>query len=151
MDNERITKKIGILYWSNQKIIKKILPHPVIPGQVSAFVYLRQDTEIRQDELVAKIGVDKAIGTRIIKKLDESGHIRRRHNPKDRRVSLISLTDEGATAKEDILKIMTSLNKSLLKDFTGEEQETMHRLLNKMIANTQQMSYDISEKPDYKN
>lgn len=145
MENERISKKIGIIYWSNQKILKNILPDPLIPGQVTAFIHLTQETEIRQDELVSMIGVTKAIGTRVIKKLDKAGYIRRRHDPKDHRVSLLSLTDEGAAIKLDVMEIYNSLNKSLLKDFTSDEQETVHRLLNKMIANAQQMYLDMNE------
>jgi DNA-binding MarR family transcriptional regulator len=145
MEHERITKKIGILYWSNQKILRKILPHPVIPGQVAAFIHLTQDSEIRQDELVSKIGVDKAIGTRVIKKLDEAGYIRRRNDPEDRRVSLLSLTDDGAAMKRDIIEVLTSLNASLLKNFTDEERETIHTLLDRMITNTHQTFSAISE------
>ncbi|OPY42938.1 MAG: transcriptional regulator SlyA [Methanoregulaceae archaeon PtaU1.Bin066] len=145
METERITKKIGILYWSNQKILKKMLPQPVIPGQVAAFIYLTQDGEIRQDELVSKIGVDKAIGTRVIKKLDEGGYVRRRNDPEDRRVSLISLTNDGAAMKRDIIEVLTSLNRSLLKDFSEEEQETILRLLDRIIANTDQLFSGISE------
>ena len=145
MEHERITNKLGILYWSNQKILKKILPHPVIPGQVAAFIYLTQDAEIRQDELVSKIGVDKAIGTRVVKKLTEEGYVRRRNDPEDRRVSLLSLTDDGAAMKRDIIEVLTSLNKSLLKDFTDEEQETILSLLNRIIANTDRVLSDISE------
>jgi DNA-binding MarR family transcriptional regulator len=145
MENERITKKIGILYWSNQKILKKMLPQPVIPGQVAAFIYLTQDSAIRQDELVSKIGVDKAIGTRVIKKLDEGGYVRRRNDPEDRRVSLISLTNDGAAMKRDIVEVLTSLNRSILKDFTEEELETTHKILDRMIANTRQIFSAISE------
>jgi DNA-binding MarR family transcriptional regulator len=145
MENERITKKIGILYWSNQKIMKKMLPQPVIPGQVAAFIYLTQDSEIRQDELVSRIGVDKAIGTRVIKKLVEGGYVRRRNDPDDRRVTLISLTDDGAAMKRDIIGVLTTLNRSLLKDFSDEEQETIFRLLDRIIANTDQLFSGISE------
>lgn len=144
MERERITKKIGILYWSNQKIIKKMLPQPVIPGQVAAFIYLSSDAEIRQDELVSKIGVDKAIGTRVIKKLNENGYVRRRSDPQDLRVLLLSLTDEGAAMRRQIIEVLTSLNTSLMEGFTEEEQETVLRFLDRIIANTDQILSDQS-------
>lgn len=151
MEEKRITKKIAILYWFNQKNLKKILPASLIPGQMEAFINLTPDTEIRQDELVSKIGVTKAIGTRVIKKFDEAGFIRRRHPPKDRRISLLSLTDNGAATKRDVLEIYTILNESLFKDFTPEEQKTFHKLVDKMIVNAQQMSQSQYEESELDN
>jgi len=81
----------------------------------------------------------------VIKKLDEGGYVRRRNDPEDRRVSLISLTNDGAAMKRDIIEVLTSLNRSLLKDFSEEEQETILRLLDRIIANTDQLFSGISE------
>jgi len=145
MKKERITKKIGILYWANQKNLKNILPDHLIPGQIEAFINLTQDTEIRQDELVSKIGVTKAIGTRVIKKFEEGGFIRKRQCPEDHRVTLISLTDKGEEMKQNVFEIYDSHNESLFQNFSEEEKETIHKLLDKMITNAHLISLTMSD------
>jgi DNA-binding MarR family transcriptional regulator len=135
MKDERVTKKIGFLYWSNRKLFTRIIPHPLGPGQAVFLICLAEDTEARQEALVSLIGVDKAIGTRVIRKLNEAGYIRRRRDPENYRAYLISLTDEGATMKRVILEIVDSIDESLLKGFTGEEKKMAHNLLDRMIEN----------------
>jgi DNA-binding MarR family transcriptional regulator len=79
------------------------------------------------------IGVDKAIGTRVIRKLIEAGYIRRRRDPADHRAYLLSLTAAGATMKPVILEVLDSMNESLFRDFTAEEQGTTLNFLDRMI------------------
>ncbi|MFA5347991.1 MAG: MarR family transcriptional regulator [Methanoregula sp.] len=145
MKHERVTKKIGFLYWSNRKLFTKIFPQPIGPGQAAFLICLTEDTEVRQDSLVSMIGVDKAIGTRTIRKLNEAGYIQRRRDPENYRAYLISLTDEGSKMKRAILDVLDSINKSLFQDFTDEEQEIMLNYLDRMIENVRQKSLSCSE------
>jgi DNA-binding MarR family transcriptional regulator len=139
MKHERVTKKIGLLYWSNRKLFTRIFPHPLGPGQAVFLICLTRDTEVRQEALVSMIGVDKAIGTRVIRKLNEAGYIRRRRDPENYRAYLISLTEEGTTMKRVILEIVDSIDESLLQGFTGEERIMAHNLLDRMIENMRQV------------
>ena len=136
MEYERVTKKVALLYWSNRKLFtRKIFPHPIGPGQGAFLICLTQDTEVRQEELVSMIGVDKAIGSRVIRKLNEAGYIRRRRDPEDHRAYLLSLTDKGTTMKPVILEVFNSINESLFQEFTEEERDTALNLLDRMIEN----------------
>ena len=146
MKHERVTKKIGFLYWYNRKLFTKIFPHSIGPGQAAFLICLTQDTEVRQDALVARIGVDKAIGTRVIRKLNEAEYIQRRHDPEDHRAYLLTLTDKGAAMKLVILEVLDSINRSLFLDFTNEERVMAHNLLDRMIVNIRQISPLSSEK-----
>jgi DNA-binding MarR family transcriptional regulator len=140
MNHERITKKIGFLYWNNRTLFTRLFPHPVGPGQAAFLISLSQDTELRQDTLVSRIGVDKAIGTRVIRKLNEAEYIRRRRDPEDHRAYLLTLTDKGAAMKLVILEVLDSINTSLFRDFTDEERDMAHNLLDRMIANILRLS-----------
>jgi DNA-binding MarR family transcriptional regulator len=136
MEYERVTKKIAFLYWSNRKqFTRKIFPHQIGPGQGAFLICLTQDTEVRQEELVSMIGVDKAIGTRVIRKLNEAGYIRRHNDPEDHRAYLISLTAKGAMMKLVILEVLDSMNEALFREFTEKEQDTALNLLDRMIEN----------------
>jgi DNA-binding MarR family transcriptional regulator len=139
MKDERITKKIGLLYWSNRRLFTRIIPHPLGPGQAVFLICLAEDTEARQEALVSLIGVDKAIGTRVIRKLIEAGYIRRWRDPGNHRAYLISLTDEGSAMKQVILTIVDSIDESLLQGFTEEEKKMAHNLLDRMIDNVHQI------------
>jgi DNA-binding MarR family transcriptional regulator len=136
MEYERVTKKIAFLYWSNRRqFARKIFPDPIGPGQGAFLIYLKEDSKVRQEELVSMIGVDKAIGTRVIRKLIEAGYIRRRRDPADHRAYLLSLTAAGATMKPVILEVLDSMNESLFREFTDEERDTALNLLDRMIEN----------------
>jgi DNA-binding MarR family transcriptional regulator len=140
MKDERITKKIGLLYWANRTLFTRMFPHPLGPGQAVFLICLNGNTEVRQEGLVSLIGVDKAIGTRTIRKLNEAGYIRRRRDPENYRAYLISLTEEGTRMKRVILDTVDSIDASLLDGFTGEEREMVHNLLDRMIENIQRIS-----------
>jgi MarR family transcriptional regulator for hemolysin len=151
MGKDRVTKKIGFLYWHNRRLFTSMFPHPVGPGQAAFLVHLAQETEVRQDALVAKIGVDKAIGTRVIRKLSEADYIRRRRDPENHRAYLISLSDKGVAMKSEILEVLDSINATLFENFSKKERKMTHKLLDRMIANIQQAIPKNSEEPDEKN
>ena len=147
MGHERVTKKIAFLYWSNRKLFTKMFPHPIGPSQGAFLIGLTQDTEVRQDALVSMIGVDKAIGTRVLRKLNEAGYIQRRRDPENHRAYLLSLTDEGARMKQVILEVLDSMNDSLFREFTDVERDMALNLLERMIENTHRISLSGAEEP----
>ena len=151
MAKDRITKKIGFLYWHKRRLFTSMFPHPVGPGQAAFLIHLSQDTEVRQDALVAKIGVDKAIGTRVIRKLSEADYIRRRRDPENHRAYLISLSDKGVAMKSEILEVLESINATLFKNFTKKERKMTHRLMDRLIENIHQAIPKSPEEPAEKN
>jgi len=139
------------MYWHNRRLFTSMFPHPVGPGQAAFLIHLSQDTEVRQEELVAKISVDKAIGTRVIRKLSEADYIRRRRDPENHRAYLISLSDKGVAMKSEILEVLDSINATLFENFTKKERKMSHKLLDRMIANMQQAIPKSLEEPAEKN
>jgi len=136
MENERATKKIAFLYWSNRMLFtREISPHAIGPSQAGFLVRLDEDGATRQDELVSMLGVDKAIGTRVVRKLIDAGYVRRMRDPADHRAYLLSLTAEGARMKTIILEVFGSINESLFLGFTDEERDMALGLLDRMIEN----------------
>lgn len=136
MEDERVTKKIGFLYWSYRTLFtRKISPHAIGPSQAGFLTLLSEGDPVRQDELVSMSGVDKAIGTRVVRKLMNAGYIRRMRDPADHRAYLLSLTAEGARMKPIILEVYDSINESLFQGFTEEERDMARNLLGRMIEN----------------
>jgi DNA-binding MarR family transcriptional regulator len=148
MEDERVTKKIGFLYWSDRTLFtRKISPHAIGPSQAAFLTLLSAGDPMRQDELVSMSGVDKAIGTRVVRKLMEAGYIRRMRNPADHRAYLLSLTAEGARMKQIILEVYDSINESLFQGFTDEERDMACNLLDRMIENLRRIPEPCVEKP----
>lgn len=148
MEDERVTKKIGFLYWSYRTLFtRKISPHAIGPSQAGFLTLLSEGDPVRQDELVSMSGVDKAIGTRVVRKLMNAGYIRRMRDPADHRAYLLSLTAEGARMKPIILEVYDSINESLFQGFTEEERDMACNLLDRMIENLRRIPEPCVEKP----
>jgi len=136
MENERATKKIAFLYWSNRMLFARaISPHGIGPSQSGFLIRLDEERATRQDELVSALGVDKAIGTRVVRKLIDAGYVRRMRDPVDHRAYLLSLTAEGAGMKTIVLDVFGSINETLFQGFTDEERDMALGLLDRMIEN----------------
>jgi DNA-binding MarR family transcriptional regulator len=95
--------------------------------------------------------VDKAIGTRVIRKLSEADFIRRRRDPENHRAYLISLSDKGVAIKSEILEVNDSINATLFENFSKKERKMTHKLLDRMIANIQQAIPKNTGEPVEKN
>jgi DNA-binding MarR family transcriptional regulator len=136
METERATKKIGFLYWSNRMLFsREISPHAIGPSQAGFLVRLDEERATRQDELVSMLGVDRAIGTRVVRKLIEAGYVRRMRDPADHRAYLLFLTPEGARMKTIVLDVFGFINESLFQGFTDEERHMALGFLDRMIEN----------------
>jgi DNA-binding MarR family transcriptional regulator len=87
---------------------------------------------------IARIGcVDTGAVTRMLDRLEAKGLLRRTPCAKDRRVTQLELTPEGARLCREIPFGLARVSNGLLRGFTAEEFETLQALLRRMLANVE--------------
>ena len=73
------------------------------PMGVNVFRILEPGSELPMSALAESVGCDASNVTGIVDRLEARGLIERRDSPGDRRVKLITLTDEGAQLREQVM------------------------------------------------
>lgn len=108
--------KITIDQWL---IIKSILENP----------------KIKQQELAKNVFKDNASVTRIIELMVKSNYLKREVDPKDRRKSVLTVTQEGKDIIEKVQNLVLDNRKVALEGVSKEELDTMNIALQKIIIN----------------
>jgi len=115
---------------------KALKKYGLSSGSFRYLFTLEQKEGICQNEISARIGNDKAMSTRIIQKLEESGFLLRQPDAKDNRAYQLFLTDKG---KEVIPKVRSEINllqEKMTKDLTEDEKSQLLKSLYKVFCNT---------------
>lgn len=89
-------------------------------------------------QIAEKINRDKSTTTVLIKKLLEKGLVKTENCSEDSRKKIISLTEDGKKYNALTGGISRQLLEACYKDFTGEEKETLLKLLAKMSRNIEE-------------
>ncbi|BBD09612.1 MarR family winged helix-turn-helix transcriptional regulator [Desulfovibrio ferrophilus] len=131
--------RISRLHWLKSSLVDRWLGHTgVSQGQVPYIAELFDEDELSQDELAGRIKVNRAATARALKALEESGHVKRRENPDNRRQKLVSLTAKSWAMKPEFLDVIARMNLALFAGFKDEERTTMLNLLDRVMVNIEQ-------------
>ncbi|WP_158903722.1 MarR family winged helix-turn-helix transcriptional regulator [Burkholderia sp. L27(2015)] len=84
-------------------------------------------------ELSKLLGIDTGLMTRMLDKLEKQGLLARVRSVEDRRVVNLHLTETGVALGTRIPDIALNVLNPLFRNFSGQEFEELHRLLNKMV------------------
>lgn len=71
----------------------------------------------------------------VVKNLEKMGYVKRKTDENDKRVSILSLTDEGRAVIEKVIPENEAMIYDYMKDLSGGEIETLLSLLKKLGAN----------------
>ena len=77
--------------------------------------------------------------TGLAKRLEKSGFIQRKSDPKDERVTLLEITPRGKETLAAIEKERDQLLKKLLKGFLPQEKKDLLAVIKRLILNSRQM------------
>lgn len=99
---------------------------------------LSENQKMTMGQIAEKINRDKSTTTVLIKKLLEKGLVKTENCSEDSRKKIISLTEEGKKYNALTGGISRQLLEACYKDFTGEEKETLLKLLVKMSRNIEE-------------
>ena len=131
-----ISKQIASLYRQELWALSNLLEaHDVSFSQLPFIMELYEESGITQDALAAKVQVDKANATRVLKQLEIKGMVTRERCPNDARARLVFVTEKARTIELTLIKIIKEWNDILLAGVSEDELATLKSVQSKMLSN----------------
>ena len=106
----------------------------VPPVALSVLMLISTTPGLDQHEIAVELGLDKANTARLLRQLDRSGWLLRRHPSHDRRKKGVFLTPQGVHELAKLKRNMRRFENDLANVFSETEFDTLLRLLNKLHA-----------------
>ncbi len=104
------------------------------PGEIFLMMHLKKTHDgegLKPSELAESLSVSAGNVTQLITSLEARGFVKRSHDPLDRRVVRIGITDAGAKAIQEAHDAMAQKFTGLIENIGIEECERLTMLLNK--------------------
>ena len=135
-----LAKEISIVHrhfrgYLEYKLIKK---HKINATQFKVLLILHQKDGVNQEYICDEMLLDKSAVTRIVRKLEAEGYIRRKKNEKDKRAYELYLTEKGRNFYPEMEIILEDWNAILEDCMTEKEIDTMVNLLTNLSKKLQE-------------
>ena len=104
-------------------------------GQFPVLILLAKEQNIMQDTLVRHYHLDKGTIARAVKKLEDSGYVRRITDPGNRRAVRLFLTKKGELAVPLLRDINMEWETQISNGLSEMEITTLHNLMNRVAEN----------------
>jgi DNA-binding MarR family transcriptional regulator len=121
---------------------KRLDPHGVRPGYLDVFFRLWERDGITQKELHRTLDVEQATLSNTLKRMERDGFLIRKRNPKDRRQTLIELTDTGANLRRLVVTAIEDLQAVVNTRLSINDLRYFRRILAQM---TDQLVSDVDD------
>ena len=132
--------RVTTLFRANACLLEKRLAEiGICFGQAPYVIATNEKEGQTQDELAARIRVNRAATARHLKSMEQSDLIIRKENPENRRQKLVYPTDKSRAIIDDLIHILETHNESVLKGFSEEELSQLLSLLDRAVANVDAM------------
>lgn len=105
---------------------------------LSALVFLLLKEQLTMSELASDLGAPLSTITSMAKRLEKKGWIQRTSSPKDQRVIIVYLTEEGKNLARQANEIMNQALKRVETALTEQELEQFVYLVLKVVKSLQQ-------------
>ncbi|MDQ0797071.1 MarR family winged helix-turn-helix transcriptional regulator [Streptomyces sp. B1I3] len=112
------------------------------PGQEFLMMHLWDSGAVRQSELIRSVDLDPSTVTKMLQRLEQTGHVRRRPDPDDRRAVLVEATDESCALHTAVRNAWSGLEEHTLAGLDPAERAELARLLAKVEGNLCQEAGD---------
>ena len=121
------------LYWTLTKLLdRELAPLDLGHGRYLYLFGLYIADGRKQRELADIIGSDKAAVTRALVRLEQSGYVQRRADPRDGRATRVYLTAKGRRLRPTLEAAASAAIESLTRPLNEPERETLRSLLARM-------------------
>lgn len=131
-----IGRIIAFLFRHGQgHIARRLAPFRIGRGQYVFLAEINETEGVCQDELAARLFLDKATAARALQALEREGYIERRQDPVDRRYNRLYLTDRARHRLPRLREEVRAWNGILFEGFTPAECEQARHLTGRMVAN----------------
>ncbi len=140
MDETRLSGTLGYLlgqvckahYFRARTLLEDL---GLYRGQQFVLCALWKEEGITHSELADRLGVHPTTVTNAVKRMERSGFVERRPDPRDERVSRVYLTDAGRGIRGAVERVWAELEEETLDGFSDEERQTLARLLDRIREN----------------
>lgn len=117
----------------------------VTPVQYAGLQAVRRMPGMDQRSLARSIGLDTSTVAGVVDRLEARGLMVRNASPDDRRVRLLSLTDEGETLLDQIEPAMLRAQKRMLEPLSRKDQQEFMRMMRVVVRANNELSRAPSE------
>ncbi|HEX9059302.1 MAG TPA: MarR family transcriptional regulator [Clostridia bacterium] len=117
------------------KKLKAYNIHEINPAQGRILFALWQEDNISIQQLSKKTALSKSTLTRMLDRLEETGHIQRVFPDDDRRMVLIQLTEENRKMKASYEEVSIDMTKLFYEGFSDEEINEFENYLKRIYKN----------------
>jgi len=114
--------------------------HGVTPVQYAGLQAVRRSPGIDQRTLARSIGLDTSTVAGVIDRLESRGLMVRNSSPDDRRVRLLSLTDEGLALLDEIQPAMMRAQQRILEPLSRKDQQEFMRMIRSVVTANNELS-----------
>ena len=97
---------------------------------------LYEESPLSQMQLVERSYKDAAATSRLVTSLHRKGMVARVKTPADKRIKLISLTDQGKAARGVIIPALSAMLRSTLQGASDEDLRATQRVIQQVIGAT---------------
>ncbi len=118
----------------------------VTPPQWGALSLLNNHDGQTIGALSQQRAIDPATVTGIVKRLEQSGLVERRHDHEDRRLVKVYLTDEGRDIMRFLPDAVIEFTQTMSRGFSEEEIHDMQAKLQRIIANLSTVGPDTGDR-----
>ncbi|MFI8516279.1 MarR family winged helix-turn-helix transcriptional regulator [Streptomyces sp. NPDC085481] len=105
------------------------------PGQEFLMMALWDCGPVRQSTLIQSLGLDPSTVTKMLQRLEQCGHVRRRPDPADKRAVLVEPTEQGEDLRARVEEVWTGLERHSLAGLDEAERAELARLLGRLEGN----------------
>ena len=117
----------------------------VTPVQFAALQAVHNTPGVDQRTLARTIGFDTSTTAGVIDRLEARGLLQRNASPEDRRVRLLTLTDEGEALLAQVVPAMQRAQLRMLDPLSPAERTEFMRLLHRLVTANNELSRAPSE------
>ncbi len=116
---------------------QQLAPLGLTPAQERALrVITRGGESRRMTELAEQLGIVPRSLTTVIDALEDAGLVRREVDSRNRRATLVHLTEKGSAVRDDMREARRRAAEDLFAPLASEDREALARLLMMMDAQT---------------
>lgn len=110
------------------------------PVQFGALQAVRRSPGVDQRTLAAHIGLDTSTTGGVVDRLEARGLLRRNPSPTDRRVRLLTLTEDGLALLDQVYAPMLRAQERILEPLPAGERQEFMRMLRVLVNANNELS-----------
>jgi DNA-binding MarR family transcriptional regulator len=114
------------------KIYQVLSSYDITPEQWIVLTRLWEGDGKTQRQLAEETFKDQPNIARILRKMEYKGYIERGHDDKDRRITLVFITQKGIQLSKQLLPLVSEYQQQMLENLSADEISTLKALLRKI-------------------